>query len=139
MSAYDTLQSILQPIIVDYAVFIFMGGAAWFFRFLPSKWRLEVEARHREALHKAINTGVGLALDTIQLHPAVATADLTVTQVVNYVKRSVPDALKKLGPSEAQLVDMARSKIQERVDAVIGRDRLSEALVSAGLPATAPR
>lgn len=132
MSVYDTIQSILQPIIVDYAVFLLAGGAAWFFRFLPTKWRLDVEARHRDALHKALNTGVGLALDTIQLHPGVAAADLAASQVVGYVKRSVPDAIKKLGPSQKQLEDMARSKIQEAVDGIAGRDRLAEALKKAG-------
>ena len=134
MSVYDTIQSIVQPILVDYAVLLLAGGAAWFFRFLPAKWRLDVESKHREALHKALNTGVGLMLDTIQLHPGIAAADLTVSQVVQYVKNSVPDALKKLGPSEAQLVDMARSKLQQKIDEVAGRDRLSEALARAGAP-----
>ena len=55
----DAIQNILQPLLADYLAWALMGVLAWFLRWLPAKWRVEVEARHREALHRALNTGIG--------------------------------------------------------------------------------
>ena len=101
-------------------------------RFLPERWRLDIEARHREALHKALDTGVGLLIDTMQKHPTIAAPDMAIGVVLEYVDRSVPDALRKLAPSRKHLEDMARAKLQARIDAMTGRDRLKEALDAAG-------
>lgn len=40
--------------------------------------------------------------------------------------------LRTLGPSQAHLEAMARAKLQSRVDAVLGRDQLAEAMDKAG-------
>ena len=50
----DAIQSILQPLLADYLAWALMGVLAWFLRWLPAKWRVEVEARHREALHLSL-------------------------------------------------------------------------------------
>ena len=128
----DSLQSVLQPVIVDLLMFVILALAGWVMSKLPEKWRVEIEAKHREALHKALDTGIGLLIDTAQKHPAVAGPDMALDTVLDYVERSVPDAIKRLGPSRKQLEDMARAKLQQRVDAVMGRDRLAEALKQAG-------
>ena len=128
----DTIQAILTPVIADYLGFVILGIAGFFLRNLPAKWRLDVEQKHRDALHRALLTGVNFAFDTLQLHPAVATHDKAIGVVVDYVKGSVPDALKRLAPSQEQLEAMARAKMQEKLDAVLGRDRLAEALREAG-------
>ena len=58
----DAIQNVLQPLLADYLAWALMGALAWFLRWLPAKWRVEVEARHREALHRALNTGIGLVI-----------------------------------------------------------------------------
>lgn len=131
----DFVQGVLQPIFADYLTWAVLGIVAWFLRFLPAKWRVEVEARHREALHRAISTGIGLVIDTIQKDPRIGVPDAAVTRVVGYVLGSVPDAIKRLGPSQEQLERMARAKLQLELDTIMGRDRLAEALRDAGLPA----
>lgn len=128
----DTVQSILAPIVADYLGFLLLALVGFFMRHLPSKWRLEVEQKHRLALHKALETGVNLAVDTLQRHPAVAVHDKAIAVVVDYVAGSVPDALQRLAPTQKQLEDMARAKIQAKLDAALGRDRLAEALQEAG-------
>ncbi|MDP0925658.1 hypothetical protein Q0601_00585 [Paracoccus onubensis] len=132
MNIIDSMQNILQPIIVDYAVWLILAALAWFFRRLPERWRIDIEARHRAALHSALNTGVGLAIDTLQRHPSIAVPDRTAGEIVSYVRQSVPGAIRKLGPSQEQLEQMARAKLQERLDTITGRDRLAEALKGAG-------
>lgn len=134
MTAIDTLQSI----IVDLLLMLVLAIIGWAVSFLPARFRLDIEARHRDALHKALDTGVGLAIDTLQKHPAVAGPDMAIGAVLDYVDRSVPDALRKLAPSRAQLEQMARAKLQRQVDAMIGRDRLTEALRQAGAAAQKP-
>lgn len=138
MSIVDSIQNIVQPVVVELLLTVVLALIAWLMRRLPERWRLDIEARHRDALHRALDTGVGLMIDTMQKHPAIAAPDLAVSTVLSYVERSVPDAIKRLGPTRAQLEDMARAKLQERVDAILGRDRLAEALKRAGLDARKP-
>lgn len=128
----DIIQNIAQPIIVDLLLTLILAIIAWLMRKLPERWRLDIEARHREALHKALDTGIGLAIDTMQKHPTIAAPDMAIGTVLDYVERSVPDALRRLAPSRAHLEDMARAKLQQQVDAIMGRDRLAESLKQAG-------
>ena len=138
MTLIDSIQSAVQPVIVDLLLTLILGLIAWFMRLLPERWRMDIEARHREALHSALNTGVGMVIDIAQKHPAVLAPDLAASRVIDYVQRSVPDAIKRLGPSRAQLEEMARAKLQQQLDTALGRDRMAEALRDAGLPAVKP-
>lgn len=124
----DMIQNIVQPILVELLLTTILLAASWLMRRLPERMRLDIEARHREALHRALDTGVGLVIDTLQKHPTIAVPDRAVSEIAGYVHQSVPDALRRLAPSQAQLETMARAKLQERVDAILGRDRLTEAL-----------
>lgn len=71
------------------------------------KWGLDIEARHREALHSALMTGARMALDRA-LSPQSA-AELAVA----YARESVPDAMRKLQPSPEVLANLARAKLAE--------------------------
>lgn len=139
-SIIDSAQAVLQPIIVDNLEIIIGGLLTWFFGLLPfsRQAKASYEAKLREGLHSALNTGVGLTIDMIQQHPSVAAYDHGIGEIVAYVERSVPDALRKLGPSRAQLEDMARSKLQQKLDELLQRDRLAEALARAGVTAPEP-
>ena len=131
----DSIQNIIQPILVELLLTLILAVLAWFLRLLPERFRVDIEAKHRAALHSALDTGVGLLIDTMQKHPTIAAPDMAIGTVLDYVERSVPDAIRRLGPSRAQLEDMARAKLQHQVDAVLGRDRLTEALKNAGMDA----
>lgn len=124
----DMIQNIVQPILVELLLTTILLAASWLMRRLPERMRLDIEARHREALHRALDTGVGLVIDTLQKHPAVAVPDRAVAEIAGYVHRSVPDALRRLAPSQAQLEAMARAKLQEHMEALTSRDRLVDAL-----------
>lgn len=127
----DQIQNIIQPIIVDYAAWVILALAGWFLRRLPEQWRIEIEAKHREALHAALNTGVGLVIDSLQKNSPAAVPDMAISKVISYVRNSVPDAIKNLAPSQEQLEMMARSKITAALDQLVNRDRLAEALRNA--------
>lgn len=137
MTPIDSIQNIIQPVLVDLLLMLALAIISWAASFLPARFKLDIEAKHRAALHSALNTGVGLAIDTMQKHPTIAAPDMAIGAVLDYVERSVPDAIRRLGPSRAQLEDMARAKLTQQVDAILGRDRLTDALADAGAPVPA--
>lgn len=71
------------------------------------RWGVEIEARHREALHAAVMSGLQAALLKGQLGKAAVDAAL------DHVAVSVPDALKKLSPSRDVLTSIAEAKLRE--------------------------
>ncbi|QBX34575.1 hypothetical protein E4191_07520 [Paracoccus liaowanqingii] len=81
------------------------GAAAWAKR----KFGIDIEAKHRDALHSALMTGARLAAAR-QMTGAAATA-----LVLDYARQSVPDALAKLSPPASVLKDLAEAKVQEVV------------------------
>lgn len=74
---------------------------------VAKKTGLDIQAKHREALHSALMTAARLALAK-QL-TAVAAVEL----IMGYVRQSVPDALGKLKPSEDVLKSLATSKLEQ--------------------------
>ena len=78
---------------------------------LKAKWGIEVEARHREALHSALMTGAQLALD--RKLTGKAAADLA----VGYARKSVPDAIGALIADDGILRNLAEAKLRQIVGA----------------------
>ncbi|EGJ19522.1 hypothetical protein RSWS8N_15219 [Cereibacter sphaeroides WS8N] len=68
---------------------------------------IQIEARHREALHSAIMTAARVAV------ARGLTRDVATEFVAAYVRASVPDALKRLSPSAETLDALVRSKLLE--------------------------
>ncbi len=68
---------------------------------------IQIEARHREALHSAIMTAARVAV------ARGLTRDVATEFVAAYVRASVPDALKRLSPSAETLEGLIGSKLLE--------------------------
>ena len=133
----QALQELL-PAITAVVMAIITGLLGLLTTWLREKFKVEIEARHRQALHSALETGTAYALealgDALVKSPAIATADETINRIIKYTQDSVPDALRHFVPTREQLDKMARAKITE----VMSRyrpDPLADALRSAGLPA----
>ncbi len=71
------------------------------------KWGLDIEEKHRLALHQALMTAARLALAK-QLTVAVA-----VDLMLDYAKQSVPDAIRKLNPPQAVIENLAKAKLEQ--------------------------
>ena len=116
---YQQLISEITPAVVSLAATILTYIAVRIGSYIKRKTGLEIEAFSRDALHQALESGVELAVAKVRgdaLAAADAKADL-IAMVVAYVKMSVPDAIKTLGPSEDLLKDLALSKLERRVSA----------------------
>lgn len=73
------------------------------------RWGLDIEARHREALHSALMSGIRAAVED---GPG-AGKNVLVEQAVTYARESVPDAIARLRPSEAVLRRLVMGKLKE--------------------------
>lgn len=84
--------------------------------FIKRRTGIEIEAIHRSALHSALNSGARVALMKLAQRygvgdPAALSADQRAeidnlkTIVRDYVKKSVPDALRALRPDDAGLAE----------------------------------
>lgn len=97
---------------------IFLGLAlTWAAAKAKQKFGIDIEAKHREALHLALMSAARLAIAN------KLTGQKAVDMIIDYVYQSVPDAVAGLRPSAGVLDDLARSKLQ-----AVGEDILTRAL-----------
>ncbi|MGP3699181.1 hypothetical protein [Rhodobacter sp. NSM] len=68
---------------------------------------IQIEAKHREALHSAIMTAARTAV------ARGLTREVATEFVSSYIRASVPDALRRLAPSAETLEALIRSKLTE--------------------------
>lgn len=88
---------------------------------------INIEARHREALHSAIMTGVNAALGKVADligGRAIDVRSTAVAEALRYVGASVPDAIRYFGLSEDRLGDMIAAKLSQ-----IERERFGGAII----------
>ena len=133
----QALQELL-PAITAVVMAVVTGLLSLLTAWLREKFKIEIEARHRQALHSALETGVNRVLDKLTHLPQVTRADTAVAEAVAYVEKSVPDAIKALSPSKDHLREMALAKAKEALLRVATADKLTAALQAAGAPAVKP-
>ncbi|TDK54215.1 hypothetical protein [Antarcticimicrobium luteum] len=96
----------LQPALIStlsLVLSILIGIAA---REAKQRFGLDIEARHREALHSALMSGARAAIED---GPG-AGRDVLVERAVAHARASVPDAIVRLGASDAVLQRLAAGK-----------------------------
>jgi hypothetical protein len=77
---------------------------------------IEVEAKHREALHSAILTGVRSA---VQHGPKKGMEDIKALAIA-HVRQSVPDAVAALVPGDSVLDRLVERYAMQQLDRVLG-------------------
>lgn len=108
----QTIIDAAMPHILEIFGVLLTGVITWAANTARQKWGIEIEARHRDALHSALMTGARLAAAN------KLTGQTAVNMVLDYVAQSVPDALAKLAPDAGVLDDLARAKLGEAQDAL---------------------
>ncbi|WP_423209090.1 hypothetical protein E2976_17745 [Paracoccus yeei] len=109
---FDIIIDAVVPQLLEIVALILAAMLAWASAKAKAKWGIDIEARHRDALHSAIMTGVRLALAKGMDGPSVVTAAL------DHARLSVPDAINALGAGKTVLVNLAEAKMQEAVSDV---------------------
>ena len=101
------LINLLLPHLLDIASALLAGAIGWAALRFHTWTGIQIEARHREALHSALMTGARAALSKgMPMQQAVDFA-------VGYAQSSVPAAVAKLKPADPVLQQLARAKLQE--------------------------
>lgn len=103
----DQILAALLPHLLEIAALALTALIGWAAQRFNAWTGIQIEARHRDALHLAIMTGIRRALDAGQSH------DVAIDAAVEYAKKSVPDAIRALKPARDILGAIARSKLGE--------------------------
>lgn len=109
------LMAAVLPYLIDILAIVLMAALTWASAWAKRKFNIDIEAKYRDGLHSALMTGARLAASR-QL-----TGQAAIALIVDYVRKSVPDALASLKPSSGTLQDLAEAKLAEAMkDAQIG-------------------
>lgn len=95
----DTFMEVFYPTLG----MLVAGAVAWAVKSFTTYTGIQIEAKHREALHSAIMTGIGLALAKYGIN---ATNKQIIAETVTYSQQSVPDAIKKFGLDKERNLDV---------------------------------
>jgi hypothetical protein len=112
---YDNIQTILQPVLAYWFEIAILALLGFLGRHAPAALKVFIEKIDRDALHKAINTGIENVLDILDDYMTDDQIFIAIDKIVMYIHGSVPDALRRLAPSEDQLRIMVRAKIQAKL------------------------
>lgn len=107
----------VMPIVATVATGIVTVAVTFATVLIKRKFSIDIEAKHREALHQALQTGVDLAIARVGARVEnmdVQIQNRVVGQAAMYVVKSVPDALKALKVPDYgdQLTEMVVAKIE---------------------------
>lgn len=96
-----------SPVILQVAGTSLAAFLAWAANTARRRYGIEIEARHREALHSAIMSGIRLALARgLDEKKAISAA-------IRHAQASTPDAVAALKPGSGVLETIAEAKISE--------------------------
>lgn len=115
------LSVLLTNVIAPLAVTVLSGVASAVltlgYRWLSTKWGLDIEKSHRAALHSALNSGINRAIESVRdrLGPhAQITVDNPFKKIaLEYVLNSVPDAIAQFNLTPERIEEMILSKIPQ--------------------------
>lgn len=105
----QTLIDAAMPHLLSLAGALVSLAIAWVAKRISDWTGIEIEARHRAALHSAIMTGLRHAADGGRVTDRAQVA----REAVEYAQRSVPDAIRGLGARGDVLLDLAESRLGE--------------------------
>jgi hypothetical protein len=107
----SVLLSMVLPHVLELVAGLLSIFFVWFWAALKRKWNLDVEARHREVLEKALITGIRSAV------VRGLKKDNAVEAAMAHVRHSVPNALGKLKPDPMVLQNLAYARLADEIKA----------------------
>ena len=105
MLYWELLPTLLQAIGVTLGIVLMRVAAT-----AKTRWGIEIEARHREALHSAMMSGIRAAISRGVSGPEA------ISEALKHAATSVPDAISALKPGAGVLASIAESKLREVLD-----------------------
>lgn len=107
---WNTVFEILAPVIAALLAILVPALMTALVRWFQ-KLGLDIEAQHRDALQSALTNAALIALARGSKNNAAGAA-------IDYVRQSVPDAVKKFGLDDSRILDLIKPRITAvRIDA----------------------
>jgi hypothetical protein len=110
----------LVPIAAEIVLTVLGLAGLWLVKLLRDKWKIDleaayraVEARHRDALHSAVATGLGSAVSKYGAGLQLDVGSAAAADIIQSVLDSVPDAVKTLKPTDNWILKAAAAKQAE--------------------------
>lgn len=103
------MQWLVSEVVLPFVAVVLTGAILWAATRFTAWTGIQIEAKHREALHSALMTGVRMALSKF----GPGAQQIVIKEAVAYAYTSVPGALKKLNPPDQVLGDIAQAKLEE--------------------------
>lgn len=104
----------IRPYVMEVTSVAIAGLVGWAARRVHQLTGLNIEARHREALQSALENGARLVLDRLTRSASgrtVPVGNAILEDGVEYVLRSVPDAVRFFGLTPQRLGELLRPKL----------------------------
>lgn len=113
--AQSWLVEAVRPALVEIISVLVGAFVLWLASWLRTKFGVEVDARHRDALQAALTNAAGLLIaraggvDRVLASPQLQASGLL--EGVEYVVESAPDAMRHFGLEPGDLTEKLRAKI----------------------------
>jgi hypothetical protein len=117
----DDVFAPLRPYLAELMSLLVAAFMAWLVTWLRNVFKLQIEAKHREALQSALDKGAKLVLEQIDKKLAGKTVDVKspfVANGVTYVLESVPDAVNYFGLSPERVAELIKPHLLPSADAM---------------------
>lgn len=105
---------IVQPYLLAIISVLATAIVGWLAELLRRKFRLDIDAAHRDALQTALANGAGLVLTRIGGSLVGKKVDLKhalIADSVNYVLKAVPDAIRHFGVTPESVAEKIVAKL----------------------------
>lgn len=114
------IYGLVEPYIRALADVVITGLIGWGAVLIKSWTGIQIEARHREALHSALMTGVTKALARLGVRAEGLTVDLrsqVLAEAVEWAEAAVPDAIAHFGMTPDRVAALATAKLGQLIAA----------------------
>jgi hypothetical protein len=115
----DSIWENVAPVIGTALATIITFAITWAAAAFQRLTNIQIEAKHQATLHSALLTGASWAAAQYG-----GNASMQLQQIIDYARRSAPDAVAALKPSDAVLAKLAAAKLEQvtnpNVSPVIG-------------------
>lgn len=102
----------MEDLILQVAAALITALLGYIGMWVRARFGVEISAKHRDALHSALMTGVETA---VRRNPAAGVREV-MDDAIEYARESVPDALKALAPSNPILRTIAERYANKAFD-----------------------
>lgn len=109
MEILNNLLEVLMPILTFVATIVIPAVGIK----LMQKWGIDIEANHRDALQSALRNAAIIAVAKLSPSKGNDIASVPVSVAVEYVKSSVPDAVKKFDLNGSKITDLLAPHIAD--------------------------